>query len=571
MIDPADDNDRSKKGRKPKFVGASDKARTIYGHIDRVISNNLSFRSVEYPTERLYTTLPEITRQLLVKYIIALSNEVCEKIKSELPDKFGLLLDGWKGNDKVFYIGLYAVYYVVDLEKNNGEKLFRRVLLSIMPPIYESDHSAWSHSESIKSTLEWYGKTTECVLYVVSDNCATMRCMTRDHLLVPFIGCYAHKLNLAIKFWLGIHIADKSSPAYASRSEDQKDRERLVSIVHDVCVAARNVLSSARQREVMGDDFVSIILDQETRWTSVFSMIKRFVRIEGDLWASRDRTVTSKMPDNRDLAKIKELLKLLESLNKYMVKIQERDINLADARGLFDSVLTAFPSMQNYLGDDAALIVDENFDNGVVKVLNGNQTSLTIAETEAIKRFKIVVPHPNNINAAADQADVDDGDLLNPNKVLEESRKRQKLGRNSSEVYDIDAMSLIPATSCGAERLFSSCGIVQGKLHCAMTSKTFECRMILHQNDSYWKNERYQVVKPGKKNIRYGSIIKNQGYRMIQNIINSAKIVVRVDFQGNLAHKNNEEEKKSEEEEEENPALRGEIIENIDESLDYEP
>lgn len=74
------------------------------------------------------------------------------QIAAEMPDKFGIIIDGWKGNDKVYYIGIYAVYVHEDKTKTP--------LLALLPPIYETSHSAENRREKIQVTLEWYGKVS---------------------------------------------------------------------------------------------------------------------------------------------------------------------------------------------------------------------------------------------------------------------------------------------------------------------------------------------------------------------------------------------------------------------------
>jgi hypothetical protein len=100
-----------------------------------------------------------------------------------LPIKFGLVIDGWKGLDGVYYIGIYAIYIL------NGAK--KKPLLALMPPLDETDHGAESHANSINETLQWYNKTVENVLYLVSDNCSTMQKLARDFLDIPFVGKFS--------------------------------------------------------------------------------------------------------------------------------------------------------------------------------------------------------------------------------------------------------------------------------------------------------------------------------------------------------------------------------------------
>jgi hypothetical protein len=167
----------------------SNKAKYIYGHLDNLTSNNLSFITCSKPKHRLYSSLESLSRNTLLKYHAALSSSVVELIKNSLPSNIGLIIDGWKGANQIFYCGIYCQF-----PDENGIKI--RPLMAICPLVYERDHGAASYFETISATLEWYGLTIENMLYLISDNCSTMQALARDYLQCPFIGCYSHKMNL---------------------------------------------------------------------------------------------------------------------------------------------------------------------------------------------------------------------------------------------------------------------------------------------------------------------------------------------------------------------------------------
>jgi len=176
------------------FECNSTKAKYIYGHLDNLCSNNLSFSDCSKAKHRLYSSLDPISRNSLIKYHTALSKAIANEIKNSLPTNIGLIIDGWKGANGIFYCGIYGQYPKDDIKQ--------RPLLAICPLVYERDHGAASYYATLNSTLEWYGLSCDNMLYLISDNCATMQCLSRDYLKCPFIGCYAHKMNLAVKRYL---------------------------------------------------------------------------------------------------------------------------------------------------------------------------------------------------------------------------------------------------------------------------------------------------------------------------------------------------------------------------------
>jgi hypothetical protein len=109
----------------------------------------------------------------------------------------GLEIDGWKGNDRTYYCAVFGIWP----RRSLGEVLLKKQLLAVGPLLDEASHSAESHSDYIKATLECYNKTISDLQFLISDNCSTMQKLASDFLLCGFLGCYAHKLNLAVKKW----------------------------------------------------------------------------------------------------------------------------------------------------------------------------------------------------------------------------------------------------------------------------------------------------------------------------------------------------------------------------------
>lgn len=125
-----------------------------------------------------------------------ISEQVVEKIKRLLPAKFGIILDGWSEGGTHF-VGVFASYRNIEdpMADKHGNC---RVLLSMAPLLDERSFTAEEHLHYIKYVLEIYGKTIENIAYLVGDNCSTNRSLS-DLSKVPLIGCYSHKLNLAVQ------------------------------------------------------------------------------------------------------------------------------------------------------------------------------------------------------------------------------------------------------------------------------------------------------------------------------------------------------------------------------------
>jgi hypothetical protein len=244
----------------------------------------------------------------------------------------------------------------------------QRPLLAICPLVYERDHGAASYFETLKSTLEWYGLNVDSMLYLISDNCSTMRSLARDYLYCPFIGCYAHKLNLAVKRWLCNPI-----------------RLRLIEKVRFICVKLRTMLNTAHLRELTLDDFVQPLIDQETRWSSIFNMLQRFVRLRDTIILMQNRELDLLMPNEAEYRDILSLNIDMSEVNQFTVKLQQSDITISVARKFFDHLIEKYgDDFNHHLSSEADLILDTNFDNGLIKVINNEENQLTMAEEISI-------------------------------------------------------------------------------------------------------------------------------------------------------------------------------------------
>lgn len=73
--------------------------------------------------------------------------------------------------------------------------------MGIAPPINEESYSANEHIVFIQATLQLFGKNLQNVFCFVGDNCETNQSISRKT-EIPLIGCYSHKVNLAVKKYL---------------------------------------------------------------------------------------------------------------------------------------------------------------------------------------------------------------------------------------------------------------------------------------------------------------------------------------------------------------------------------
>ena len=62
-------------------------------------------------------------------------------------------------------------------------------------------------------------------------------------------------------------------------------------------------------------------------------------------------------------------------------------LDLSDMRCLFDKLLNKYPMLVRHLGDAGAIVVNAEFERGIVKLQIGQKQSLTRGEKDQIRRF----------------------------------------------------------------------------------------------------------------------------------------------------------------------------------------
>ena len=96
---------------------------------------------------------------------------VADKVKAILPNKFGVIFDGWS-SDGNHMVAIYAVFPSL-----LNPDFAQEILLSCQPLLEEADLSANSYQELLESTMILYGKTLANIQFLVGDNCSVNRCL----------------------------------------------------------------------------------------------------------------------------------------------------------------------------------------------------------------------------------------------------------------------------------------------------------------------------------------------------------------------------------------------------------
>ena len=182
----------------------------VYDLINWIVDRNQPISEVDNVVTRdMFKTKP-ICSKTLRKYILALTPNVEKVISEDLPDKFGLIFDGWT-SATMHYVAIFATYMKDGMHKES--------LLAVAPLFNEEQLGAEQHIEFMYATLHLYRKAMDNVVVLIGDNCSTNKKIS-NNTGIPLIGCASHRFNLAVNSWL----------------EERPEYEQVLDAIHKLMV-----------------------------------------------------------------------------------------------------------------------------------------------------------------------------------------------------------------------------------------------------------------------------------------------------------------------------------------------
>ena len=456
---------REGQGSMNKFVQrkVSGRAWNVYRWLEWVIMDDHPFTFVEKPLTRKNSSLEDITRVTLLKYMHALGIEVENKIKRMLPTTFGLIVDGWTCASE-HYFAVFATWCRGTVVK---EAL---LCCGVQDEDEESnlDFSAESLGDYLFDELELLGYDFKAIEFISGDNTACNPKLARLIGLkigkpVPLIGCASHKLNLAVQHYI------------------RNTCQQLVDNLTELCRLLRTLKNASKLRKL---DLLCAILKNDTRWGSTFAMIDRYVHLSehfGDCDFGED--VLRCIPNAIDHSKIVKLRQELEYFQSISMELQREgsdQLDMHDVRVLFDDLISKFPIVRHHLAADADIVHNKDFERAVVLVQGGQEQELKRAEKDQIRRFLIDEDDENS-----DENDTEEDRERNAaQKLLDENRERKRARFQKPTRYR--CMNHIHPTTNKVERLFSRAKLVLTDMRKRMTPRHVELLLFLRMNRSLW-------------------------------------------------------------------------------------
>jgi hypothetical protein len=349
--------------------------------IEWIVQENRELSFCEKERVRKYTAnqMRPICSKTLKKHMDLLVQEVESKLIESLPKRFGICIDGWSDMG-VHYLSVFAIL--------DDEKSRKSVLLGFSPFEDESNLSSEEHIKYLESLLAFYRRSIADLCYIVGDNCATNKKIATD-IGVPLIGCNSHRLNLAVRRWLGI---DRVS---CKRTEIQNRRSELISKLQVLMSKLKTIKGKAKLREYT--DFVAT-KPNDTRWNGNYEMVKRYLQFKDVLLeiandgSSIGREIASILPSTVDNIDITNLFTPLSHFHSVSLILQKEDgINLADVRLLFDQLILDYgDDMGTFLAPNSTIVHSPIFENAIVSVIRSSENNVPLELKDALTERRYV-------------------------------------------------------------------------------------------------------------------------------------------------------------------------------------
>ena len=177
------------------------------------------------------------------------------------------------------------------------------------------------------------------------------------------------------------------------------------------------------------------------------------------------------MPSRR--RQLEVLMKHFKKFQSITKNLQQQGLTPAIVRPVFKAVVEDYPEMGEYLGDTATTVCSPDFENGLVKLINGWSGSMTADKKAATKMLKI------------EGSESSDTDRIEEKLGYFDPCKRRKVSTAKKESIYIDC-SFIVVTSNTVERLFSTCKHVLTDSRKSMSPIMFEAIIFLKVNKNFW-------------------------------------------------------------------------------------
>ena len=430
-----------------------------------VIEDQLPFNIAQSAAlRRLSAGLVVPHRAKLSKLVFDLYLKCKTKLKTELNevDRYCLMFDGWSKHSK------HYVCVLICFEKSQKYKYVER-LLAFRPLPKEVSMNAEDHVDLLKKVTEEYElDITKCVA-LIGDHVSVNKSVSKK-LKIPLIGCFSHRLNLAVKRYL----------------KDNKRFRRCSRKVHHWMKFLRTNKGAAHLMvETKGEAGYRGILENKTRWTSTFEMLERYMKQEEKGLVSKLTKVRRSLVRSYEIPKGEltndeieflgqEVKKIREVLHTATTMLQKRGLTVASGHMIIDEVCSQFPFFEKFFEDFD--VPSPSFESALVKLYDNEADTFTKME-EKVSRSLLL-----NEEVAEDSFETPTSSQVPDDLTFEERLKLRKKKQVKVSGKRYINVSFIPCTSVSVERVFSKSKHFYSDLRSSLGKNVLEALVFLNFN-----------------------------------------------------------------------------------------
>lgn len=426
----------------------------VHGWLCYVIHCLRPFSVVNNDDVRAHIRYDRISLNTFKTYLAALTTRVELKISTALPDRFALVFDG-QTTPEAHYVAVFATY------PNENASGYLAACLAMSPLEDETTHSAEEHVEFLRFVLSVFGKDVSNVVALIADNCNVNRSISTK-MGVPLIGCASHRFQLAVK-------------------EILKEDEGVITQVKQLMTKLRTPLISAKLRR---ETHLKPKLKNDTRWSSTFLMLLRHAELREHVLRLDDMEIDALLLSPASERKVDNLIRKLRELDEVTKKLQRADCTIRVARAYFDTVLEDYPTLSDRLDPDARIVLNPQFESGLLKIQAAHEHGLTPGEREKVSGLLL------RGEATAETGVVG-------TSIVERAAKRLRgNGGGEQDSLYMDTRFLLP-TSNMCERFFSIAGYALSNRRKGLLPSNFEAQLFLCVNRDFWGIEDVREIIKG--------------------------------------------------------------------------
>ena len=302
------------------------------------------------------------------------------------------------------------------------------------------------------------------------------------HTEVPLVGCGNHKLHLDVLEAMGKEERKNRRGVVTQEADGLQTLIRKIDLLMGELKTLKNasLLRSKTDKDPTRRN--------DTRWGSILKMLLKWFQLREAVSqvAAWPQSVVEKIPtatENQALQSLVSNLKKFESVSKTLQGAGPNRLDLLQVRTLFDKLIADFGELYplTHIRRDASIINNPDFENGILKILDGREAAMTRAEEIACAIFL----KDHDQQAEAELVDGEEEDLGYAASILRNSQQAKKARGSVSAYRDVRHVS--PNTVI-VERLFGKAKHIMTPLRRKMDPDFLNMLLFLKANRKLWPN-----------------------------------------------------------------------------------